>query len=77
MERKIKNSFKLLSDIVDGLNKIVDYKTHLIQIYVKFYKDEEELTQFSLIKALEVIAEDLYWDEHSNWSEANCVIVHE
>lgn len=75
MERNIKNSFKLLYDIAYGLNRIVDYETHLIQIFVKFYKDDEELTQFSLIKALEVIAEDLYWYEHSNWSEANRAVV--
>ena len=74
MERNIKNSFKLLSDIVEGLNKNED-ESLVSQCFVKFFKDDEELTQFSLIGALEAIAEDLYWDEYSNWSEANRAVV--
>jgi len=76
MERKIKNSFKLLSDIVEGLNEIVNYETHLIQIYVKFYKDEKLVAQFSLMKTLEVIAKDLHFDKFCDWSETNRATVH-
>ena len=76
MERNIKNSFKLLSDIVKGLNEITNYETHLVQIFVKFYEDDKLVAQFSLIKTLEVIAKDLHYDKFCNWSEANRATVH-
>jgi hypothetical protein len=74
MERKIKNSFKLLSDIVEGLNKNED-ESLVSQCYITFFKDDEELIQFDLIGALKVIAEDLHCNEYGNWSEANRAMV--
>jgi len=71
MKRKIKNSFKLLSDIVDGLNKVTDYETRILDLNVSFCENRTSLQHFSLYKALELIVEDCPKNNFVDWSNAD------
>jgi hypothetical protein len=71
MERKIKNSFKLLSDIAEGLNKVADYETRVLDLNVSFCENRTSLQHFSLSKALELIVEDCPKNDFTNWSNAD------
>jgi len=71
MERNIKNSFKLLSDIVEGLNKVTDYETRVLDLNVSFCKNQRSLEHFPLSTALEVIVKDCPNNNFADWSNAD------
>lgn len=66
----------LLSDIAKGLEKLSKTKTSIANIKVIFSyhrKSDRENNEFefSLAGALDTIANDLYFDERGDWSNAN------
>jgi hypothetical protein len=71
MERKIKNSFKLLSDIVDGLNKVTDYGTRVLDLNVSFCENKFSIHHFPLSEALELIVKDCSENNFVDWSNAD------
>lgn len=71
MERNIKNSFKLLSDIVEGLNEVTEYGTMVLDLNVSFCKNQRSLEHFPLSTALELIVKDCASNNFADWSSAD------
>ena len=71
MKRNIKNSFKLLSDIAYGLNRIVDYGTMFMNLNVSFCENQKSIAWFTLSEALDLIAKDCPNNNFADWSSAD------
>ena len=75
----IKHKNKLLQDIADGLEKFGDYKLHHLKVTFYVTEADEESKrdsyEFGVSKALDVLVNDLYWDERGNWSHADLAVV--
>lgn len=71
MERNIKNSFKLLSDIVEGLNKISDYETLVLDPNVSFCENKQSIHHFTLFQALDLIVKDCSENTCADWANAD------
>lgn len=63
----LKHKDRLLLDIAKGCEKFL--RTNIANVRVIFTSPSGEY-DFSLTVALEVIANDLYWDGRGNWAEA-------
>ena len=58
---------ELLQQIAAGLNHCASQRVaHLVVVFV--FQDHEY--RFGLVDALDALANDIYWDERGNWSEA-------
>jgi hypothetical protein len=69
----LKHREKLLIDIVSGLKKI-EVLARVINVRVRLYCADasEPVKEFlGLHEALDVVVHDCYWDENSNWSDAD------
>ena len=64
---------RLLADIVDGL-KPIRGRVELGDIEVAFGCGKKLFT-FGLVQALEVLTNDLYFDERGNWADADRALV--
>jgi hypothetical protein len=73
MEYNLKHRDDLLSDIATGLGE-GSADSRLSNIYVVFHCGADSY-RFSLESALDQIANDLYWDDRGNWSEATTATV--
>lgn len=77
MSYNLKHRDKLLQDIAEGLRRIEQLyqRTQLVGVEIVFYVRASECKveryTFGLVAALEVIANDLFWDERGNWAEAH------
>lgn len=67
----LKNNKKLLSDISFQLNTKHFNMCRLQSLGVRFSKGKDLLKEGDLIWALDCLSNDLYWDQESNWSEAD------
>ena len=79
MSQNIQHASKLLQGIVDGLRAVdaqVRPRTGLTgnfklgSLEVVFVVHGSEEFEFGLVQALDALANDTYWDERGNWSEA-------
>jgi hypothetical protein len=69
---EFKNREQLLADLVHQLDNFENQK--LASIRVRFYKGPEMLKEFLGLKpALDALANNLYWDEEGDWSDADRV----
>lgn len=72
-EWKIKNRETLLQNIAAGLNH---RKTScLVHLEAVFYEDGEVVMKRDVPTALDYLANDIYWDEDSDWSNADTASV--
>lgn len=69
MTRKLQNWETLLQGIVDGLSEGERERNSIGTVEVTFHCGDHSYT-FSLVNALTVIADDLFWDERGDWSSA-------
>jgi hypothetical protein len=69
--KNLKFADKLLADIVYQLNTEDYNMCRLYSISVQFLKDDQPLKKGNLNWALDCISNDLYWDDESNWEDAN------
>lgn len=69
----IKNWQSLLQNIAAGLNKFEDVKISYLEVLL--YKNKHLVLCTDLQTALDYIANDIYWNENSNWSDANKAVV--
>lgn len=77
-ERKIKNWAQLLFGISDALRFDIlgrGGRQSIDTIRVTFYVGAHSSFEFSLAGALETLANDVYWDERGDWSDADRVTV--
>lgn len=65
MERNIQHPFELLQQIAAGLNKL---NVKLGRVEIVLVADKEY--RFALMDGLDVIANDIYWDERGHWADA-------
>lgn len=63
----IRHKLALLHDIAEGVRREARYRVEVLE--VAFVTTEGEFV-FSLEEALLALANDTYWDERGNWSEA-------
>lgn len=61
--------FELLQQIAAAVNKL-NGRTKLMTIEVTFKTDVREYIIGDLSQALDVIANDMYWDDRGDWSKA-------
>lgn len=64
----IKNKDSLLADVVQGMSEQAHARVADLGVY--FHVGDEKY-EFNLVKALDALSNDLYWDERGNWSEAS------
>lgn len=74
--RKLKHADKLLSDIVDGVKKLDGKTTKIATIEVVFKRCFKQgphvvVKTMDLVGALDVISNDLYFDEDGDFSDAD------
>lgn len=81
----IKNREKLLQDIVDGLKELERAEPHasVNLVIVTFYVSDpdhrscgKEVLRTNLSTALGYIVNDIYFDEESNWQDADHARLH-
>ncbi|MCK5603598.1 hypothetical protein KAR91_17060 [Candidatus Pacearchaeota archaeon] len=65
----IKNKMDLLLNIAHDLNR--HNTCSIANLEVVFYEDKEVVLETGVATALEYLANDIYWNEESNWSNAN------
>ena len=78
------NREKLLSDVAEGLKRArLDHGLRcdksglsapdmkLVHVDVKFFVGEQQVWDGNLEDALDVIANDLFWDDSRNWADAD------
>jgi len=83
---RLKHRDSLLEQIATGVSNLGDLRVH--HVVVTFRVDDSNgapnqydsdgevcLYEFGLADALKAIANDLYWDERGNWSEATTALV--
>lgn len=63
----IKNKDSLLADLVQGMAEHTHARPADLGVY--FHVGDEKY-EFNIVKALESLSEDLYWDERGNWANA-------
>lgn len=68
----VKYHVGLLQQIAAGVNKHKNVPAQCLR--VTFRTDDDEY-EFNLASALDVLANDLYWDERGDWSEAKIAMV--
>lgn len=78
MSQSIQHASKLLQDITDGLRALEreaarrtprgSVKLEVLEVVFVVHGSEE--FEFGLVEALDALANDTYWDERGNWSEA-------
>lgn len=70
--RGLKNPEALLADIAVGVRRLTGYgrRVELGVVQVAFVTPDGERFEFGLDAALEAIANDLFFDERGDWSEA-------
>ncbi len=66
----IVNQQNLLAQIARQLMALED-RAKLIHVNVGFYLGEELLLETYLARALDYLANDVYWNEEGNWSLAD------
>ena len=71
MRYNLKNREKLLQDIAEGLRTLDASSTPIQCVEVALKSEGEIVRQSSLHVALDSIANDLYWDEQGDWSDAD------
>ena len=70
---KLKHREALLQTLASGLNQ---YPGHRMgDLNVSFMHDGEVLLSLGVAQAVDYIANDLWWDADSDWSEATHVVV--
>lgn len=58
---------ELLQQIAAGLNRCLPHRVaHLVVVFV----NQDQEYKFDLTTALDALANDIYWDERGNWSDA-------
>lgn len=65
-DRKIKNMEGLLQNIAAGLN----LHSKLGNLEVVFYENNKEVLCTNVQTALDYLANDIYWNEDNDWSQA-------
>lgn len=74
--KNLKYANELILDLIQQLKEIYKKSDRMAAIQVSFFDENHEfLVCGSLMWALDVIVNDLYWDEDANWSNAKHVIV--
>ena len=75
----IKHASELLQQIAAGLNALVNrpfgQQSPRIRVVEVLLKTETDEYVFDLPTVLDVLANDLYWDERGNWSDARIAVV--
>lgn len=66
-ERFIKHGPALLHDIAEGVRRESKHRIEVLEVVFVTPSGEFE---FSLEQALFALADDTYWDERGNWSDA-------
>jgi hypothetical protein len=64
----IQHKDELLQQIAAGVNKYQDVKSSCLKVTLVTHDAEYEW--FGLAPVLDVLANDIYWDERGDWSEA-------
>jgi len=64
----IKNQRVLLQNIAAGLNKYDD--TRIGSLEVIFFRNRKEVLRTDVQTALDYLANDIYWNECGDWSDA-------
>lgn len=72
---KLMHRDKLLSDIAEGLWPLIKNRTPLHCIEVVFFDEDGQGVAFDLRGAIDAIANDKFWDERGDWSQANKAVV--
>lgn len=72
--RSIKYHDSLLQQIADGLD-CIGPETPLCYIEIDLYQDFERKLKAPLATMLNYLANDTYWNEEADWSEADTAIV--
>ena len=70
----LKHKAKLLSDIANGLLR--NSNSEIDDLEVAFYVGAKRFEIGAVYVALDYIANDIYWDERGNWSEADVASVY-
>lgn len=65
----IRHKISLLQNIAAGLNQ--HERRKVCDLEVSLYQDGKCVLQTSVPTALDYLANDIYWNEENNWSEAN------
>ena len=71
----IKRRDDLLQQLAAQLNKNNNNNKNIGTIGVALVYDEDIRFEFGLAEAIDVLANNLYWDERGDWSEATIVEV--
>jgi hypothetical protein len=73
----LKHRDELLDQIATGVAHLGDLKVHHVIVTFRVDGADGEVYQydFDLAHALKAIANDLYWDERGDWSEATTALV--
>lgn len=70
----IENRDSLLRQIAEGVERLGENRIHSLEVVLE---TPNEQFHFGLAGALSIIAEDLFWDERGNWSDAVTAYVEE
>lgn len=65
----IKNCHELLQIIAAGVNHYSNH--HVYNLEVTFTDEGEEVLTTDVATALDYLANDIYWNEEGDWSNAN------
>ena len=77
IERDLRYPMELLQQIAEGVNQLVraGSRCNLCEVEVVLVNGKGDEFEFGLDYALDVIANDVYWDERGNWADARIALV--
>jgi hypothetical protein len=70
---EIRHREGLLQNIASGLSRFQENKIYNLQ--VRFLEDGKTVLKADVPTALDYLANDIYWNEESDWSNANIAVV--
>ncbi len=77
-DRKIVFADELLQQVAAGLNRLGNVRLECVKVTFKVEPvngPEDQDYEFGLTQALDVLANDLHWDERGDWSSARIATV--
>jgi hypothetical protein len=67
--QKIKHLTDLLQNIAAGVNHHQSHRVYALEVVL--FEDDKEVLRTNLATILDYLANDIYWNEESDWRNAN------